>query len=150
MRKFTHNLGATAALSVLLIGGGLAQAATTLPPIQKSGQLEYLSGGVGKDEAQAIEGASKHWPLTMEFVVKNKPRDEFVANVKVDVRDVKGHELLQADSVGPFLLAKLAPGKYAVNAALAGKTLHRSVMVKAGQPAKAVFVWPTGTSETHS
>jgi hypothetical protein len=114
-----------------------------------SGQLEYLSGGVGRDEAQAIESASKQWPLTMEFVVKSKPHDEFAASVKVDVRDAKGHEVLQADSVGPFVLAKLSPGKYAVNAALAGRTLHKSVVVKSNQPVKAVFVWPTDTGETH-
>jgi hypothetical protein len=150
MKNFTYKTGASAALSVLLISGGFAQAATTLPPIQRSGQLEYLSGGVGKDEAKAIESASKQWPLTMEFVVKGKPRDEFAADVKVDVRDAKGHEVLQADSVGPFVLAKLAPGKYTVNAALAGKTLHKSVVVKAGEPAKALFIWPTGTGETRS
>ncbi|HEY8709622.1 MAG TPA: hypothetical protein VIM34_16705, partial [Burkholderiaceae bacterium] len=64
--------------------------------------------------------------------------------------DARGHTTLQATSGGPFLLAKLAPGDYAVSATLDGKTLHEKVLVKEHQPAKAVFVWPTGTDETRS
>lgn len=150
MKNFSPKAAAAAALSVLALGASFAHAATTLPATQKYGQLEYLSGGIGKDEAQAIQSASKQWPLTVEFAVKTRHRDEFAANVKVIVRDAKGHEVLQTDSVGPFLLARLAPGNYTVNAALAGRTLHKSVLVKSGQAARTVFVWPSGTGETHS
>ena len=66
------------------------------------------------------------------------------------MRDAKGHAALQANAGGPFLLAKLAPGHYAVEATFAGKTLHEKVDIKQGHPAKALFVWPAGTGETHS
>ena len=118
--------------------------------MHKSGQIEYLSGGIGRDEAAAIESASTQWPLTLEFAVKDRQRADFAADVKVVVRDAKGHAELQATADGPFLLAKLTPGHYAVDATLAGKTLHEKVLVKQGHPAKAVFVWPTGAGESRS
>lgn len=40
-------------LAPLAMGAIAAQAAPLLPPVQKSGTVEYLSGGIGKDEARA-------------------------------------------------------------------------------------------------
>jgi hypothetical protein len=150
MRTLIRKAAIATTLGTLMMGGAFAQAATALPPIHKDGYVEYLSGGIGKDEATVIESASKRWPLTLEFVVKDKPRADFTADVNVVVRDAKGHTVLQATSDGPFLLAKLALGHYAVDATLAGKTLHEKVLIKHGQPAKAVFEWPASTDKSRS
>ena len=150
MRTVFHKAAMAATMSALMMGGAIAQAATTLPPVHKSGQVEYLSGGIGEDQAAAIEHAGKQWPLTLEFAVKGKHRAQFAADVNVVVRDAKGQTALQANADGPFLLAKLVPGHYAVEATFAGKTLHEKVDIKHGHPAKAVFLWPAGTGDTHS
>lgn len=148
MKTRSSNRPLAVALAALAIGAGAAHAAPApLPPLQRSGGIEYLSGGVGHDEARAVEHAARHWPLTLEFAVKNKPRADFAADVQVHVRDANGHTRLDARSDGPFLLAKLPPGRYRVDASLAGKTLHERVQIKAGHPAKAVFLWPAGTDE---
>lgn len=133
--------------SLLGLSLGAAHAAAPLPPLQHRGATEYLSGGIGKDEARAIEAAAPLWPLTLEFAVQHKQRADFAADVKVQLRDAKGMDVLQATADGPFLLAKLPPGRYGIEASFAGKTLQRMVVVKQGQPAKAVFVWPAGTGE---
>jgi hypothetical protein len=150
MKTPIHKSVIAATLGALMVGGAFAQSAATLPPLHKSGQVEYLSGGIGKDEATAIESASKQWPLTLEFAVKDKKHADFVANVDLVVRDAKGHTALQTTSDGPFLLAKLAPGHYSVDATLADKRLHQTVLVTPGRPAMAVFVWPAGTGDSHS
>ena len=137
-------------IGALLLGGTLALATTTLPPVQHSGAIEYLSGGVGIEQATAMSNASPHWPLTLEFVIKAPKRDEFVAGVDVTVRDTQGRAALKTTADGPFLLARLTPGRYAVEATLDGKTLHEKVDVKADHPAKAVFVWPAGTDHRRS
>ena len=149
MRSRTSKTLLASALAALVMGTG-AQAAAPLPPVHRSGAVEYLSGGIGKDEATAIEGAARHWPLTLEFAVKDKQRADFAADVKVLVRDAKGHKALEATADGPFLLARLTPGRYSVEASLGGKTLHEKVLVKPGHPAKALFLWPAGTGESHS
>lgn len=145
MSTLIHSPIAVAALGMLLVAGSPAQAASALPAVHTSGHVEYMSGGIGQREEAAIERASKRWPLTVEFAEKHKPRAEFVADVKTTVRDAKGHAVLQVNADGPFLLAKLAPGSYVIDATLAGKTLHEKVVVARGQPAKAVFLWPAGT-----
>lgn len=130
---------------------GAAQATPVpLPPTHKAGAVEYLSGGVGKGEAAAIEKAERHWPLTLEFAVKGKSHAAFAADVHVLVHDAKGHEVLKTDAAGPLLLARLAPGRYAVDATFDGTLLHESVQVVHGRPAKAVFLWPAGTGEHRS
>ncbi len=150
MRSIKSRTLFAGALAVLAMGASTAQAASLLPPVQKSGTVEYLSGGIGQDEAQAIEGEARHWPLTLEFAVKDKKRADFAANVKVLVRDAKGHTALNLTAAGPFLLAKLAPGHYSIEASVAGKTLHEKAILKPGHPAKAVFLWPAGTGESKS
>jgi hypothetical protein len=150
MRNRIRPIAQATSVGALLLAGTLALAVTELPAVQRSGKIEYLSGGIGKDEAAAIENASRQWPMTLEFAVKDRKHDEFAADVTVSVRDAKGNATLEATSKGPFLLAKLEPGHYTVDATFGGKTLHEKVAVKAGLPAKAVFVWPAGTEEHHS
>lgn len=58
------------------------------------------------------------------------------------MRDTHGHDTMKATSDGPFLLAKLPPGQYVVDATLDGKTLHENVVIKDHQPTRAVFEWP--------
>jgi len=121
-----------------------------LPPVQHAGNIEYVSGGIGKDESKAIERAAKGWPLTLEFATKDKQRSDFVADVAVVVRDAKGRVALKTESDGPFLLAKLSPGKYEVDATLDGKTLHEQISVRRGEPTRKTFLWPAGTDEHRS
>ena len=127
-----------------LLLGSAAVHATNLPAVHKSGQAEYLSGGIGKDESTAIQAASRNWPLTLEFAEKDGRHADFVADVNVVVRGAAGHPALQAEATGPFMLAKLPPGRYTIEATLAGKTLHEHVIVKRGEPARATFIWPAG------
>ncbi|MEO8653527.1 MAG: hypothetical protein ABI409_05330 [Ramlibacter sp.] len=138
-----------ASFVALLMGSALVHAAA-LPPVHKIGQVEYLSGGIGKDESTAIQAAARKWPLTLEFAEKDGQHADYLADVKVIVRDAAGHSALQAQAEGPFLLARLAPGRYNVEATLAGKTLHEPVVVKRGQPGQVAFVWPAGIDKTNS
>lgn len=137
-------------VGALMMGTTLVQAATSLPPIHRSGGIEYMTGGVGLEESTAIQSASKNWPLTIEFAIKDKNRADFAADVNVLVSGIKDHSQLQVKSGGPFLLTKVKPGNYLVAATLAGKTLHKQVEIVAGKPTKVEFLWPTGTGETHS
>ncbi|MEO5797366.1 MAG: hypothetical protein ABIP34_21280 [Rhodoferax sp.] len=151
LKHSTQRLRRTAlavGLTALALGVTHLHAETALPPVHHSGSVQYLSGGVGDGEASAIQGASKQWPLTLEFAIKTAHGAEYAADVAVQVLNAHGQTALDTRAQGPFLLAKLAPGAYTVEATLGGKTLHQQVVVKAGQPAKAVMVWPAGTDKT--
>ncbi|WP_394789361.1 hypothetical protein [Rhodoferax sp.] len=145
--RITHRIMCAAALASLALAIGQAHADGALPPVQHSGPVAYLSGGVGSAESSAIQDASKHWPLTLEFAIKTPQGAEYAADVDVQLTDAKGQTALATRSQGPFLLAQLAPGAYRVDATLAGKTLHQQLSIIAGQPAKAVLLWPAGTDK---
>ena len=132
---------------VLLTGAAHAQSDSALPPVQKSGAVEYLSGGIGLDESTAIKSASRHWPLSLVFSVQAPGKAEFASDVKLEIRDAKGAQVLATTASGPFLLAKLPPGSYSLRASLAGKTLERKVQIKAGGSARVELVWPAGTNQ---
>ena len=146
-------LGATAVLNAIVLSfvmNGPVHAQGALPPVQKSGAVEYLSGGVGLDESTAIKSASGQWPLSLVFSVQADGRAQFASDVKLQIQDAKGALALDVTATGPYLLARLAPGSYTLRATLDGKTLERKVQVKAGSSAKVELVWPAGTSQNAS
>lgn len=143
MRFTTRKLAAVAAFGLLGTGVGVALAQGALPPVESQHGIDYLSGGIGQGEAHAIEKAEPRWPLTMEFAQRSGHQDDFLADVRIVVRDAKHHTVLDATSDGPFMLARLEPGRYAVDATANDRTLHESVRVQAHGAAKAVFIWPS-------
>lgn len=138
-------LARTAMLGAVATTASLALAAAPLPAVHDEGGVAYLSGGIGQRESRAIEDAEKHWPLTLEFAQREHGHGDFVADVAVVVRGTGGRPSLKATSDGPFLLAKLPPGRYTVDATLDGKVLHHAVTVRRGVPTRALLVWPAGT-----
>lgn len=140
-------MAAMVTAGLLLAGAAHAQSDSALPPVQKSGMVEYLSGGIGLDESTAIKSASRHWPLSLVFSVQAPGKAEFASDVKLEIRDAKGELVLDTTASGPFLLAKLPPGSYSLRATLAGKPLARKVQIKAGSSARVELVWPAGTNQ---
>jgi len=112
-----------------------------LPAPVTVGAATYLSGGIGQDEATAIQHEASKYPVELEFVVKSVPRDEFTADVHVKVTDSQGKQILDTVSNGPFLLAQLPNGHYRVEAIKHGQTKMRDVTVKAGSHQHLIFEW---------
>jgi len=129
---------------VLLAGCGVLPLANAsdLPTVQQQGGIEYLSGGIGLEESTAIDAESRKWPLTLLFSAKRWQRSVYTADAKVSLRDGHGKLLLQMQADGPFLLLRLVPGIYVVEATLNGKVLQQRIVLKKGEPARVVFVWP--------
>lgn len=121
--------------------GGAALAQAPLPAVKTSGSIQYLSGGIGSDESQAIDAASSQWPLTLEFAVNANPKPSYAADVAVTIRN-GADAVFQATSSGPFLLVKLPPGNYKVEAVFKGQVIRHAVTVAAGKPARQSFLWP--------
>lgn len=143
--RFWRPLAAVAIGSASLLGA-LAAHAIYNPPIHMVNGIEYMSGGVSSDEAALMENVSPRWPATFEFSVKDGSRSSFAADVAVTVRDSSGHVVLgQVKADGPFMVARLVPGHYDVEATLGGQTLKQQVEIHAGAATRTQFVWPAGT-----
>ncbi|MDM0111734.1 hypothetical protein QTI66_06205 [Variovorax sp. J22R133] len=144
MRPKTAVVLCSAVLWGSLCGGALA--AVFNPPIRMAHGVEYMSGGIGADEAQLMQTVAPRWPAAFEFAIKDGKGADFAADVKVTVRDDKGNVLLDhVNSGGPYFVARLEPGRYAVEATLAGQVMKQEITVQAGTSTRTVFEWPAGT-----
>jgi hypothetical protein len=144
-------LAVLAVASVALLGSQAARAGDGPIIYVSEAGVEYVSGGIGMGEAALMKQADGHWPATFEFAVKDGKRSAYAADVLVTVRDAAG-EYLMTDVLarGPFLLARLLPGRYDVEATLAGRTLIRRITVRADATTRSMFVWPAGTDASSS
>jgi hypothetical protein len=97
--------------AVLLAALSSSAHATVNPPIRMAHGIEYMSGGIGSDEAKLMETVAPRWPATFEFAIKDHAGAEFASDVRVTVRDSHGTVLLDnVESAGPFMVARLDPG----------------------------------------
>jgi len=112
-----------------------------LPAPRAQGEVTYLSGGVGLDEANAFKRVAKDYPLELDFLAKAKSKDEYLANVKVRIKDARDKLVLSTTSEGPFLLARMPAGKYTISADHDGNIEQRKIEIAAGTHRRVVFEW---------
>jgi len=112
-----------------------------VPATHKQGEVTYVTGGVGQTEADAIKHVAKYYPLELEFLLKAKPKDEYVSGVKVRIKDAHDKMVLDVTADGPFLLAKMPAGKYTVSAERNGKVEHRKIEIATKEHQRVVFEW---------
>lgn len=136
-----------AAMAAALFFSPFVQAASTAGAQETQGNVSYISGGVGEDEAAAMKSAAAGYPLELQFVQKATPRDEFLADVKVRITDRARNVVLDAVASGPFLLAKLPAGTYQIEADHVGVVKRQTVDIRPGKHQRSVFVW-AATDET--
>jgi hypothetical protein len=115
---------------------------TSLPPMRSQGQVEFLSGGIGGDESDAIKKEADSWPLMLELAQASTPRAEYISDVPVTIRDESGQIVLETIAEGPFLLIKLPPGKYSLMATYQSIKLYRQLNIQKGQHEKLTLIWP--------
>lgn len=137
-------MGGTAAAFFL---GAMASSAHAFsnPPIRMAQGVEYMCGGTSKAEAAFMQMVAPRWAASLEFGInQSSQKGQFPARAKVEVREkYSGRAVMQAQSQGPYMLARLSPGAYDVNVTLGGLTLTQTLTVIAGVPARAVFLWPS-------
>jgi len=131
----------TAGAAAFALSFGVTAADTGMSGEPAQGNVNYVSGGVGDDEAAAMQSQARNYPLELQFVQRAQPRDEFLADVKVRITDRSRNVVLDTTASGPFLLAKLPPGRYDIEADYSGVVKRRTVDLSSGRHQKAVFVW---------
>ncbi len=113
-----------------------------MPPEHTQGAVTFVSGGIGKDESEAMKRAASRYSLSIEMASTASPRAQYVSDVKIDIRDQRGATMLSTTSDGPFLLANLPPGRYSINAERNGKSQQRNVVVGSGAHPRVMFSFP--------
>lgn len=121
-----------------------AQSATgfdLLPSEHVYGSVHFLTGGTRLREAIAIKHAMHQFPLTLEFHTAANGKEHLLSGVPVTIRVLTGPVVLKTPSAGPFLLARLRPGQYAVIAEYRGQVQTQEVEIHANGGERLVFEW---------
>jgi hypothetical protein len=148
--RVRHELMAIVLLTLLLLAMAMLSApvasAAGEPRLQSNGAVDYVSGGIGKEEADALKQHSADYALTLEFASARSAEGDtspgaYVADVKVDIRDAQGRQMLNTTSTGPLLLVRLPPGDYTVVADWNGVRKQHSVDIPDGARRHVVFMW---------
>jgi hypothetical protein len=111
------------------------------------GEVSYISGGVGQDEASEMKQLAKSYPLEIVFVQKANREEtdrieEYLAAVKLQIKDAKGSVVLDITTDGPILLADLPSGNYLIAAEYNNVVKTNRIRISAKKHQRVVFLWP--------
>jgi hypothetical protein len=136
-----HGVNALAlALLALILGpvGPVLAAHPDMPEVQTQNGIHYVAGGIGKEQSEALKLVAKDYDLMLTFATRG---GKYLADVDVQIEDMKGNTLVDTVSDGPLFLADLPAGRYKVTAAEDGISQIKVVNIDGKRPAEAVFHW---------
>jgi hypothetical protein len=131
-----------ASLAVTASAAAYALTAPDLPPEHQQGNIAFRTGGIGEDEAKAMQDAAHQYPLALEFVARTgEEKGGWLAGVDVSIKDGGGNVVLRTTADGPFLLARLPAGHYVVTARYQDAQRSQPVEVSGRKSKRVVFGW---------
>lgn len=129
-------------VAVLFLQLTQAPGAVAAPSEVSLGQITYISGGVGSDEAAEMKSMASRYALEVVSVTKAGSKEQYTADFRIVIKDTAGKTLIDAISEGPFFFANLPEGQYQVDASQDGIRKSQRVSVKRRGHLRLVFVWP--------
>jgi hypothetical protein len=129
--------------TLLMLCSIAAIAQADIPELQINQGIEYLSGGIGSEESEAILALGPKWPLTLEFSQAHAERPLWVADVSVKVVNLKTQKIIFTGlSDGPIMLINLPTGQYQLKLEFEGRPINKQIKVDADKPQKLSIAWP--------
>ena len=106
------------------------------PEIRKTDDgISYVSAGVGKESRENLPP----FPLKLVFSTKTS---RYLANIETEIVPARGGKPARIQSIGPWLLVDLPPGKYTVKARTPkGQEVVKSFEIVKGRTTKLNLVW---------
>lgn len=139
MQRYAR-IGLPLLFGIAAAGGAVAQpvAATAIP---QQGQMGYLNGGIGQEQADLMRDLSRQFSVRLTFSRHNgmHDTDEFLADVNLRIRDAAGQTVLNLPSQGPIFLLRLPEGSYSVEAEHNGEVKTRRFDVVSGRHQELAF-----------
>jgi hypothetical protein len=139
----TRNLWLTL-LVVAPFGASTAWASidSNMPPARTVGPITYISGGNTPAQIKTMDSEAGRYPLELLFLW-GRGQKETPVDVQWSIKNAAGHELVEAHSSGPEVLASLPNGRYMVTARYHETSLSRVVTVHKGAHDEVVLEWPS-------
>jgi len=126
--------------ALLAMLAGVASVSTalgyTIEP-QQSGNVTYITGGIGDEEREAVKSVKNDYNLSIISASKD---GAYVGNTHVVIADRNGESLVDTNA-DPLFYAQLPPGKYIVKGESRGQTRTQNVTIAENKPAHVHFSW---------
>lgn len=106
----------------------------------------WVGGGIGEGERVDMLMLLPDYNLRVLTVAEKS--GAYLAGAEVVLRDATGRVVLETELAGPLLLARLAPGKYEVQATYGGKAQTRTVTIPASGRRELFLYWAVADVET--
>lgn len=124
-------------LSACLLAAAPNAPAQALPgPVEQNGAV-YITGGIGAEEVAAFRAAAPRYNLRIMFATKG---GHYLSDVDVTLTSGKS-TVVDAHTAGPFLFARVPPGRYTVSARDRGVQEVRHVVAPARGGVDVRFYW---------
>lgn len=127
-------------ISLTMATSALAQA--DIPESQNYEGIQFITGGIGSEESDAILELGKKWPLTLEFAQDHPDRPLWVADVTLKITNSKRKVVLKAISDGPIMLLNLPADQYEIEAVFEGRTIKRKIKLEENKSIRFPIIWP--------
>ena len=102
--------------------------------------VTFVTGGIGKEEADAMRADAPNYALELVFVRKVDNREEFVSDVRLRIADQDDRVVVER-AAGPIVLAQVPNGTYTIVAEFGGQTRTQRVALAPGHHEKITMVW---------
>ena len=100
--------------------------------------IPYASGGIGLDSRQALHAKKGDYNLMVTLARRD---GHYLGGATITIRDQAGKVVLEIEAEGPWVLAKLPPGTYTVNAKAGQVTRSGAVSVRAKGLKQVRLTW---------
>ena len=100
--------------------------------------IKFMSGGFGYDERDALRKRGHNFSLKVMFSQKG---GDYMSDVRVQIKNATGQNILQAVSDGPWFFADLPAGRYTVVVEARGRTLRKTARLTRATQKILHFVW---------
>lgn len=124
--------------AVAMLAQAWAVESRAQPAVQQQGEISYISGGIGLGERQAMQSSAADFNLKVQNAVPGRP---YVSDTTVAIVDGQGKEVLRTTLDGPWLMAKLPPGRYTIHASDGTRTQTQAVSVAERGLRDVMFRW---------
>ncbi len=115
----------------------ISQETTIIKPQTTPSGIEYVSGGIGDRQQDAMNVMRKDYNLRLTFARPGS--GEYLADVRVMIENADNAKVLDTTSPGPLLFAKLPPGAYRITAEFEGQRQVKKATIQDGQPKGLVY-----------
>lgn len=135
MKKQPNSLIYMGLATLLLCTSAFADTVPVTP--KQSGNIEFITGGIGDEERTSMEAVRNDYSL---HVMSAGVDGAFVGNMRLTVLDSANTPILQTD-IGPLFYAKLPDGAYTVEGTHNNQTKSEKITIAKSKPAHVHFSW---------